>query len=66
METIVMSYMGGCRNYCPFLGTLNIRCRIVIGIQIKRDHNFDSQGYQGEAFDRVFDDLPFWTLGFRV
>ena len=25
--------MGGCRNYGPFLGTLNIRCRIIIGIQ---------------------------------
>ena len=25
--------MGGCQNYGPFLGTLNIRCRILIGIQ---------------------------------
>ena len=25
--------MGGFRNYGPFLGTLNIRCRIIIGIQ---------------------------------
>ena len=25
--------MGGCQNYVPFLGTLNIRCRIIIGIQ---------------------------------
>ena len=25
--------MGGCQNCCPFLGTLNIRCRIKIGIQ---------------------------------
>ena len=25
--------MGGCQNYGPFLGTLNIRCRIMIGIQ---------------------------------
>ena len=23
--------MGGCRNYGPFLGTLNIRCRIIHG-----------------------------------
>ena len=23
----------GCQNYGPFLGTLNIRCRIIIGIQ---------------------------------
>ena len=26
-------YMGGCQNHGPFLGTLNIRCRIIIGIQ---------------------------------
>ena len=25
--------MGGCQNYGPFWGTLNIRCRIVIGTQ---------------------------------
>ena len=25
--------MGGCQKYGPFLGTLNIRCRIIIGIQ---------------------------------
>ena len=25
--------MGGCENDGPFLGTLNIRCRIIIGIQ---------------------------------
>ena len=25
--------VGGCQNYDPFLGTLNIRCRIIIGIQ---------------------------------
>ena len=25
--------MGGCQNYGPFLITLNIRCRIRIGIQ---------------------------------
>ena len=26
-------YMGGCQKYGPFLGTLNIRGRIIIGIQ---------------------------------
>ena len=26
-------YMGGCQNSGPFLGTLNIRCRTIIGIQ---------------------------------
>ena len=25
--------MGGCQNYDPVLGTLNIRCRTIIGIQ---------------------------------
>ena len=25
--------MGGCQNYGPFLGTLNIRGRIITGIQ---------------------------------
>ena len=24
------SLLGGCQNYGPFLGTLNIRCRIII------------------------------------
>ena len=24
--------MGGCQNYDPFFGTLNIRCRNIIGI----------------------------------
>ena len=28
-----VDYIGGCQNYGPFLGTLNIRCRILIGIQ---------------------------------
>ena len=23
--------MGGCQNYGPFLGTLNMRCRIIVG-----------------------------------
>ena len=27
------NHMGGCQNYGPFLSTLNIRCRIIIGIQ---------------------------------
>ena len=29
----IYTYMGGCQNSGPFLGTLNIRCRIIIGIQ---------------------------------
>ena len=25
--------VGGCQNYCPFLGTLHISCHIIIGFQ---------------------------------
>ena len=38
METTIMGYigiirfMGSCQNSGPFSGTLNIRCRIIIGI----------------------------------
>ena len=32
-KTMGWTYMGGCQNYGPFLGTLNNRCRIVIGTQ---------------------------------
>ena len=28
-----LGYMGGCQNYDPFWGTLNARCRLIIGIQ---------------------------------
>ena len=27
------THMGGCQNYGPFLGTLNIRCRTIIRTQ---------------------------------
>ena len=33
METTIMGSMGGCQNSGPFLGTRNIRCRIILGIQ---------------------------------
>ena len=36
-------YMAGCHNYGP--KTLNIRCRIIIGIQTK-DHNFVNHAYR--------------------
>ena len=32
-------YVGSCQNHGPFLGTLNIRCRIIIGTR-KRDHKW--------------------------
>ena len=31
--SILGSYLGGCQNYGPLFGALNIRCRIIIGIQ---------------------------------
>ena len=33
--------LGGCQNYGPFLGTLNIRCRIIIR-DPKKHRNFDN------------------------
>ena len=44
----MVSDMGGCQKYGPFLGTLNIRGRSIIGIQ-ERDHDFDIHPY-GFAF----------------
>ena len=40
-ELLVEAVLGGCQKCGPFLGTLNIRYRILIGIQ-KGDHNFDN------------------------
>ena len=31
--TVINIYVGGCQNYGPFLGTLNIRCRIIMRTQ---------------------------------
>ena len=28
----MLSYLGGCQNYDPFLGTLSVKCRIIMGI----------------------------------
>ena len=53
--------MGGCQNYGTFLGTLNIRCRIIMGIQ-KGDHNFDNHPYVDNI--RGFEILP--SIGFRI
>ena len=44
--------VGSCQNEGPFVGTLNNRCRIIIGTQAG-DHNFDNhpyKGLQGEGF----------------
>ena len=32
-NTALVFHIGGCQNYAPFLGTLNNRCRIIIGAQ---------------------------------
>ena len=44
-----VSDVGGCQNYGPFLGTLNIRCRILTGTQ-KRDQNFDNHKCRVQGF----------------
>ena len=44
--------LGGCQNYGPFWGTLNIRCHITIGIQ-KGDHNFDNHPYAKRVFGHL-------------
>ena len=33
MDPYSSPYMGGCQNYGPFWGTLNIRCRTILGTQ---------------------------------
>ena len=49
LGSVQLRNKGGCQNYGPFLGTLNIRCRIIIGIQ-KRDHNFDITTHKSLGF----------------
>ena len=46
-------YVGGCQNYGPFLGTLNIRCRTIIGTQ-KRDPTFDNPPCKCHPWARGF------------
>ena len=51
------THMCGCQNYGPFLGTLNIRCRILVGIQkgariLTTTHipsHFDRKAFQAVA-----------------
>ena len=33
MKNICVPHMDGCQNYGPFLGTLNMSCRLMIEIQ---------------------------------
>ena len=43
--------MGGCQNSGLFLGTLNIRRRIIIRIQ--RDHNVDNHPYKCQDEEHI-------------
>ena len=61
METTTMGYMGDCQNYGPFLCTLDIRCRIMIGTP-KRDHNFDNHPHAYEYHQPWYNGFG---LGFR-
>ena len=62
-------YMGGCQNYGPFLGTINNRCRIIIGTQ-KRDHNFDNHPYGEQKGSKIeglkCTGLRYWCRAFIV
>ena len=59
MPAITENQMGGCQNYDPLLGTPNIRCRIILGIE-KRDHDFDNHPYHIPSTNRH---LQPWTAG---
>ena len=50
--------MGGCQNYGPFLGTLNIRCRTIIGTQkgtliLTTPHIVGAWGFKIRILNRV-------------
>ena len=47
--------MRGCQNHGPFLGTLKIRCRLIIGIQkgtiiLTTTHMFNEQEREKSAW----------------
>ena len=54
--------MGGCQNYGPYFGTLNIRCRTIIGTP-KREHNLDSHPHDFEWRCGLAGKLRTWSLG---
>ena len=41
---MTVQHMGGCQNYGPFMGTLNIRCRIILSTP-KRDPILENYPY---------------------
>ena len=62
-------HMGSCQNYGPFLGTLNNRCRIIIGTQKGTLILTTTHILQAGSSSRFLDNLgcPLISgLGFRV
>ena len=61
--------MGGCQNYGPFLGTLNIRGRIIIGTQkgtiiLTTTHiGFRVMGFRDSGFGFRVGDLWLRVIG---
>ena len=58
--------MGGCQNYGPFLGTLNIRCRIIMGTQkgtiiLTTTHIGILRVYQGLNWDNGKENGNYWN-----
>ena len=69
--------MGGCQNYDPFWGTLNIRCLILIGIQkgtivLTTTHVSDWPGFNQQSADTTARERgwptsePTWLLGLQA
>ena len=53
-----MGHMGGCQNYGPFLGALNIRFRNYYNRDPKRDHNFDIHPHGPPKVCRIINNGP--------
>ena len=59
--------MGGCQDYGPFLGTLDIRCCIIIGIQkgtiiLTTNHIRTTEKTRKWKVLRYNRDMPIWLL----
>ena len=55
------NYMGGCRNFGPFLGTLKFKCRNIIEIHTEY-RNFDNHPHRYHYVE--FHDLPTQSGGY--
>ena len=68
--------MGGCQNYDPVLGTLNIRCRMIIRIQkgtiiltatrIELERSNKGKAYRCKKKSILSKPKPWRLLGIRV